>query len=162
MTKAILSCAKKPKIYITPDQSELMAMAYEIRIDSVEMPRINNLPVDILRASAKLLTIVDKAIIKLGSEGVLLGQNVQSQQIWSHLRPHKVYDKVVSVTGAGDSLVGSLLSALSISQKSTNPQEFEAIIKACMKASELSILSTRSVSDRLNSSIFSDIPWINK
>ena len=138
-----------------------MAMANEIGIDNVEIPPIHSLPVDILRAAAKLLTIADKAIIKLGPEGVLLGQTLQNQTIWSHLKPHRVYAKVTSVTGAGDSLVGFLLSALSISQKKPTPQEFEAIIKACMKASESSLLSTRAVSDQLNSSIFSEIPWIS-
>jgi fructose-1-phosphate kinase PfkB-like protein len=160
--RAILSCTKKPKIYITPDESELLVMANEISVDKLDVPLLKDLTVEILNASAKLLTVVDKAIIKLGSKGVLLGQHIDGKHAWTHLKPHKVYDQVVSVTGAGDSLVGALLSGLSRSPNPLDHTQFEDIIRACMKAAELSILTDRAVSEHLNSSIFSEISWINK
>ena len=162
MIRTIVSCVDKPRIYITPDESELMVMAKEIHIDKCQVPSINDISPDILNASAKLLTVVDKAIIKLGSKGVLLGQHIDKKPNWAHLKPFKVHDQVVSVTGAGDSLVGSLLSGLSRSPTSLTHQQFEDLVKACIKAAELSILCDRAVSNQLDSSIFSEIPWLNK
>lgn len=162
MIQTIISSAKNPKIYITPDESELMVMANEISADKFDIPSIKDISPEILSASAKLLTVVDKAIIKLGSKGVLLGQNIDKKPIWTHLKPFKEQDKVVSVTGAGDSLVGALVSGLSRSPNSLTHEQFKDLVKACMKAAELSILCNRAVSDRLDSSIFSEIPWMNK
>lgn len=162
MIRTIISSVDKPKIYITPDESELIVMANEISIEKLEIPHLKDLSHDILTAASKLLTVVDKAIIKLSSKGVLLGQSSDKKAIWTHLKPFKVHDNIVSVTGAGDSLVGALLSGLSRSPTSLTHQQFEELVKACMKAAELSILCNRAVSDRLDSSIFSEIPWMNK
>jgi pseudouridine-5'-phosphate glycosidase/pseudouridine kinase len=162
MIRTILSCVDKPRIYITPDESELMVMAKEISIEKWKAPSLKEINPEILNAAAKLLTVVDKAIIKLGSKGVLLGQNIDNTPIWSHLKPFKVHEQVVSVTGAGDSLVGSLISGLSSSPSPLTHDQFEELVKACIKAAELSILCDRAVSDQLDSSIFAEIPWLNK
>jgi pseudouridine-5'-phosphate glycosidase/pseudouridine kinase len=162
MIQTIVSCTDKPRIYITPDESELMVMAKEIFIEKWQVPSLKEIRPEILNAAAKLLTVVDKAIIKLGSKGVLLGQNIDNTPIWTHLKPFKVHERVISVTGAGDSLVGSLISGLSKSPTSLTHNQFEDLVRACIKAAELSILCDRAVSDQLDSSIFAEIPWLNK
>ena len=159
--KAIDALENLPWMVTTPNYDECMDMAKSIKkIPTAEMPdslALENIPQELLFSAHKLLSVFDIAVIKLGSRGVLLGQKMESSAVsWNHHQPEEVAKKVISVTGAGDSMVGSLATALCNKARPTS-EELSQIVKACMTASLLSIQSPLAVSDALTSDIFRDL-----
>jgi pseudouridylate synthase / pseudouridine kinase len=109
-----------------------------------------------------LLNLFDNVLIKCGSRGVLVGTSRESmgnsfemgdiqvgKRKWkiSHLEPN-VIREVVSVTGAGDSLVGVVIAGLSTHEQPhlISHADLLDLVKRGMKAAELTIISPLSVS----------------
>ncbi|KAJ3079845.1 hypothetical protein HK102_003472 [Quaeritorhiza haematococci] len=143
---------------------------------------------DLLWAVATLLRVVDTAIVKLGPRGVLIADRTHvgdsemlhrsfgkgrveigrssdmSMWTWVHLSPPGgVVEKCVSVTGAGDSLVGTLVTgfhkyrqqlgitdgkrvAATDFERDEQRRFLESIVQAGMKGAEYSLGSLHAVS----------------
>ena len=161
LLKALEGIQEKPVIYITPNGDEALAMSKLLpHSDSTKLPELNKIPLDILQAASKLISAVDKVILKMGPKGVVLLQRESQKVDWRWIQPAQVLDHVESVTGAGDSMVGSLITGLSRMESLPNASQMEALVKASMQASALSIASPRAVSESLSPAIFSQIPWL--
>jgi sugar/nucleoside kinase (ribokinase family) len=113
---------------------------------------------DIRRIASIMAAHFDKVIFKMGRSGVLLSQKcAETQSVrWDHLEPSVVKSSAVSVTGAGDSLVGAICSGVALHPE-TVPKDlvrFASIVKSSMTASELSLDTSRAVSELLGPDIF--------
>jgi pseudouridine-5'-phosphate glycosidase/pseudouridine kinase len=172
-----------PLDFITPNRSELRALFQACRKagvpststwrpiqvtsgDSDGDGAIPALPADVteeLLASqlpAILERVSNHVILKMGSEGCLAVQRVEGEAAyqWAHLPAPRV-DGVVSVTGAGDSMVGALAAGLAAHGGRLGGQflPFPTLLRlaeVAMRASTLSLHSERAVSPRITPSLF--------
>jgi pseudouridine-5'-phosphate glycosidase/pseudouridine kinase len=151
--------------YITPDAFEAKKMrdfyyslGLKSQLQNHEIHYINGLESE-SESMLTLLNVFDHVILKCGWRGVLVGSSDGIQGIpvgnkrWSitHLEPNNA-DDVVSVTGAGDTLVGVLVAGISKREAVTH-KELVQIVKKGMNAAELTIQSSLAVSPLITSDI---------
>lgn len=86
----------------------------------------------------------------MGEHGCLVGTFDRI----THIKPKKQVE-IVDVTGAGDSLVGVIVAGLS-KKGLGGHDELCKIIKCGMKGSEYSLMSERSVSEKITPEILGD------
>ena len=160
---AIKDFENRYDIIVTPNYDETIEMAKRVvGSSSSELSEYlaselcKDIPKKLLVSAGKLLTLFDKAVIKLGPKGVLLGQKDGRRVAWHYFKPQEAPQKIISVTGAGDSMVGSLISAL-CRVESSDILGVANAVKSSMKASMLSIQSPRAVSQLLTHEIFKSI-----
>lgn len=185
---------KRPLSLISPDRFESVALAEQlgnengvVNVDSVakKLNTESKIVVSTVKLASQLSQIV---CTKLGPEGVLVGfyvadcdkvdRDFQGELVRLPLSNSGVFlrkfvpeevvpgDKVVSVTGAGDSMVGTLISGfqecsrrnqVSLDELFTNLKHFahvERIIRGGMKASVLSVKTDLAVSNLLTPQVF--------
>ena len=185
--------SKNLRMVITPNRDELFAMTKELDLNlqtssSLLFDSLFDQGIDesITTAIYKSSHVFEIIILKLGPKGVIVSHQIpidsKIPSEFSHqvcypidstkkvvvtlLKPKTVYDNVVSVTGAGDSLVGSFISGLGLGlSKSQNllsdPHRMLELVNASMEASILSLQSEKAVNPVLSSRIFSDLPWLS-
>lgn len=166
LVNVIKRLSKRPPLYITPDLAEAKVIAAAIQSDtkmqrrewdeSMVPPSITKS--EIRHIAAVIASCFDKVIFKMGRNGVLLSQKCAETRFvhWDHLTPSVVKSSVVSVTGAGDSLVGALCSGVTLDPDSfpKDLSKFARMVKSSMTASELSLDTSRAVSELLGPDIF--------
>ncbi|KAJ3040278.1 hypothetical protein HK097_002605 [Rhizophlyctis rosea] len=133
---------------ITPDRHELRAMAkqllttYDLKIDDLSDEQI-------LRW---VLLRFESVFLKRGGDGVLAcGRNESGEAYKAEFRPQKMLRECVSVTGAGDSFVGAVISGLL--QNDLKWQGTQAI-PAAMRVSEMTLMSKFAVSEEVTPESF--------
>lgn len=172
---------------ITPNYLELLAMAekaarYSNPVPYVELIEDSNdqfsaLPITsdlpkIKKAITTLLPKFSRIIVKLGSRGVVLvvpsslkepTSKSSNKFILRYLKPQNVIENCVSVTGAGDSMVGTIVSGLSQSPVTdsnkgnhVNIDKWTLLVEAGMRSSLLTIMSPRAVSDKITANVFAN------
>ncbi|KAJ3208888.1 hypothetical protein HDU67_006490 [Dinochytrium kinnereticum] len=154
---------------VTPNFDEVIAMGQALQnrnigvrheIDDIK-PMIVNPPKicgeypDLLDAAISLSVLFKYNIVKLGKDGVLLVEKMEDNVLsLTHINPDCVLINCESVTGAGDTLVGTLISYLSNVLHSgagrvTSDDIHRGVIRG-MKAAFETIMSPRAVSPKLS------------
>ncbi|TPX66679.1 pseudouridylate synthase [Spizellomyces sp. 'palustris'] len=157
--------------YATPNEGELSAMAwgYQSAKDQCNgLPKQEDDAARLHRGRGLMLgqdnlqsniTVVGKVIptiiVKRGREGVLIARD---GSISVTLGPTQIYNDCISVTGAGDSMVGTLVTGLSryYSLKSGEPtvEDLRRFAIAGMRAAEMSLMTDRAVAKDLGEWVF--------
>ncbi|KNC98584.1 uncharacterized protein SPPG_06269 [Spizellomyces punctatus DAOM BR117] len=157
--------------YATPNEGELSAMAWGYQSANDPCNGLPNQEDDAarLRRGRGLMwgqnnlqsniTVVGKVIptiiVKRGREGVLIARD---GSISATLAPTQIYNDCISVTGAGDSMVGTLVTGLSrhYSLKSGEPavEDLRRFAGAGMRAAEMSLMTDRAVAKDLGEWVF--------
>ncbi|KAI9357649.1 Indigoidine synthase A like protein-domain-containing protein [Zopfochytrium polystomum] len=148
--------------YVTPNGQEAIEMAKVVASLGIPLPlpRPSDLPIlkaheGLLEACYALTGLFAVQIIKLGADGVLLVIDPENgaQLDFIHLPPAERIENCVSVTGAGDTLVGAFLSKLSKSSKSSfEARRRESLVEAVLygqAAAALTLMSPKAVSPAL-------------
>ncbi|KAI8918582.1 Indigoidine synthase A like protein-domain-containing protein [Powellomyces hirtus] len=122
--------------YATPNEGELLVMAKRAQT-------LDN-----------LLTIIPNIIEKRGPQGVIVHQRGTQKSI----PPNETLIDCVSVTGAGDSMVGTLLTALAAHHIATplkNPsaEQLATFARSGMRAASASLMTDHAVCQNLG-------PWV--
>ncbi|KAJ3396657.1 hypothetical protein HDU92_002283 [Lobulomyces angularis] len=105
-----------------------------------------------------LLNIFENLILKCGSHGVILFERIEKTENLAkgnsvrvkHYKPRKVLTECVSVNGAGDTMVGVILTGISNFLNVGKKIDFDRLIQSGMDASTLTLLSQLAVSEKLN------------
>ncbi|KAJ3300446.1 hypothetical protein HK104_000504 [Borealophlyctis nickersoniae] len=95
-------------------------------------------------------------VVTMGPMGVRVLKGPVDDVPIETFEPTKVLKQCVSVSGAGDSFVGALISGL-VRQDHSKEWVRADIIPSAMKAAELSLMSTRAVGEKLTPAIFDDL-----
>jgi sugar/nucleoside kinase (ribokinase family) len=151
--------------FITHQHREKMDAIRDMKIDLKRLDVIDlEMEVDWMKA---LLYCFPNVILKMGSRGCLVGTSrggsrkcnedgkvSSSTRMITHLKPTRDVD-VVNVSGAGDSLVGVVVSALSQREfPSFLPHEdLCTIVEAGMKAAEFTV-ETEGISSRISKDLW--------
>ncbi|KAI9105863.1 Indigoidine synthase A like protein-domain-containing protein [Phlyctochytrium arcticum] len=155
--------------YVTPNEGELRAMAAASDYLLTGSKGFTS-PYSYYQANAKqyaghdipsnlslLHQVIPDIILTRGSEGVITSRRDYAMSI---LKPETIFEKCVSVTGAGDSLVGTLVTALAKHYRlkgGVHPsvKELAAYTRSGMRAAQLSVNSYRAVSIDLTPDVLS-------
>ncbi|KAJ3095311.1 hypothetical protein HDU97_007040 [Phlyctochytrium planicorne] len=112
-----------------------------------------------------LSTYFTHNVIKLGKDGVIISSvSSQGSLLVHHIPATKSFSEVVSVTGAGDTLVGTMITSISrdmAKHDEENPgvpfkltaSDVVKGVTAGVKAAELTLMSVKAVSDQLDASV---------
>jgi sugar/nucleoside kinase (ribokinase family) len=139
--------------YITPDKHEakmLSEMYYEKGFKSANNHKQYLIP-GLEKESDYALTLLnmfENVIVKCGSSGCLVATNHSKWKI-THVQP-KIVEKIESVTGAGDTLVGVVIGGLSLSGTNPSHEELVKLVTAGVRGAELSIQSPFATSPQLH------------
>nr|CAG8595089.1 9616_t:CDS:10 [Entrophospora candida] len=163
--------------YISPNIHEIKKMYRKL---DIEFLRDVELEEDVLFNSMKFLSYIPNIIIKLGKSGVLSLQylrsdnNIEDEKLIrsiddfgieilikdldysiriKHFKPKFIpHDKIINVTGAGDSFVGALISGLTTFKELSKDNQYNSwdkLINLGQKIALLSLQSDKSVSDEI-------------
>lgn len=101
-----------------------------------------------------LLSVFDHVVVKVGSMGVLYGSRLNGSACnITHISASKV-ETIVSVTGAGDSLVGTLVAGISKYKGDLDHETMVKIIRAGVRAATLTLESPLAVSEKISPDLF--------
>ncbi|KAJ3227965.1 hypothetical protein HK099_007834 [Clydaea vesicula] len=161
-----LKAHKKNKIFLcTPNIFELKEMANAVKKASSGDSFDNMTVLDVVDDNkfsgfvsndAKILIL--QLILKCGSHGVILFERIEKTENLAkgnsvrvkHYKPRKVLTECVSVNGAGDTMVGVILTGISNFLNVGEKIDFDRLIQSGMDASTLTLLSQLAVSEKLN------------
>lgn len=138
--------------YITPDSYEAKHLAKLFE----DGPHIYDGMIELqgleqeTKSMYKLLDRIPNVIVKCGSRGCLVGTNHKHKQI-THIKARKV--DVVSVTGAGDTLVGVFVGGISDCYASNRVIDHDTLVtlaEKSVRAAELTVTSKFAVSPSLS------------
>ncbi|KAK5664773.1 hypothetical protein QVD99_008318 [Batrachochytrium dendrobatidis] len=155
---------------VTPNDDELVAMSNALdKVSDVDgVFKVVELAPDsdsIAKYIGNLLKAFELVIVKRGPQGVMIGKRVQSTSTGKYscemacLEVKGPVNHIISVTGAGDSMVGTILTGLAslpypLDLQGTTMSELSRIVRFGMKAAELSLQSKESVSDSIKPDLF--------
>ncbi|KAH6580245.1 hypothetical protein BSLG_000352 [Batrachochytrium salamandrivorans] len=147
---------------VTPNRDELFSMsdALDKVISSNESFKDFQAPQNsdlITKSITNLLRAFKMVVVKCGADGVVIGRRIRQNKSSDlpyeilYLKPTRQLNEVVSVTGAGDSMVGTIISGLSslplpLNLEDVKSSEIVRIVRAGMKAAEFSLQSKDAVS----------------
>ena len=102
-----------------------------------------------LQKSEKVLAEIPIIFVKMGPKGVLVVNREGSSIEAVHVKPERPLTQVVSVTGAGDTLTGSLIAGLAKHRHLTT-SDLVRLVRLAMKNAEKTLMSPKAVAENLN------------
>ncbi|TPX39152.1 pseudouridylate synthase [Synchytrium endobioticum] len=139
---------------LAPNLFELKAMWEEaIRLNLIDSSRTLNSANSLSEADLwgedvemlQILQLVEHLVVKNGPRGVRYFRQDGKGHVSSHRFEAQAEHDVVSTTGAGDTMLGVMLHALTVTE-----MDFCRSIRAGMKAASLSVASKKAVSPRID------------
>ncbi len=121
-------------------------------IQNAEDSSIPEHVVNYIEKAQRLLLVMSSVLVKLGRNGALYLERTRVEASGRHVyynlmyqRPSKILEHVVSVTGAGDTLVGSVVSGMLASENSKITRQ---ILETSMQNASRSLMSPNAIADK--------------